>query len=122
MKYIKIVEFLLKNGADINAQTNLEQSALYLSVKLNNVEIVDLLLKNSANINMRDYWGWTSLHIASYHDYKNIITQLIYWNADITLKTHGGMETAFDLARPETRKFFLFLIKSKEIWVLWELD
>lgn len=47
----KIVELLVQNGADVNAQDSLGESSLSVAAYKGYDKIADTLIKNSANVN-----------------------------------------------------------------------
>ncbi len=61
---IKIIDLLLANGADINAQTTQGQTLLHRAVEQNEAEIVSLLISRGGETNIRDQKGNYPLHIA----------------------------------------------------------
>ncbi|GFV15639.1 ankyrin-3 [Trichonephila clavipes] len=59
----EMVEFLLENGADINAKTEASgETPLYIAVKKRNIEIIELLIEKGANVNAGDKGKNTPLH------------------------------------------------------------
>ncbi|KAE9389679.1 ankyrin [Gymnopus androsaceus JB14] len=61
-----IVQLLLANGADVNAQGGLYTNALYAAASKGNEAIVQLLLTNGADVNAQaDNYG-NALHEALY--------------------------------------------------------
>ncbi len=74
---IKIVEHLLKNGADVNLKDDSDITALQLAVLDNHKDVVAVLLKNNADPNVKGYSGLTALHIAAENGNIEILTQLI---------------------------------------------
>ncbi len=56
-----IVELLLKNGANIEAQDDKERTPLMYASGSNAKEVVEVLLKNGANIEAKVSNGWTPL-------------------------------------------------------------
>lgn len=61
----KVVEYLLKNGANISCSLQSGYTPLYVAAENGNEEIAKLLLKAGANVNqpMNNKIGWTPLHI-----------------------------------------------------------
>ncbi|TGL63629.1 ankyrin repeat domain-containing protein [Leptospira sarikeiensis] len=62
---VEIADFLIRNGADINARTRDGHTALMMAVYNRNIEIVKLLLKNGANVSIKSKQGHTALSEAS---------------------------------------------------------
>merc|ERR1711991_749836 len=50
----KVAKLLIDNGADINAQDNEDQTAIFVNVRDNNIELVKLLIDNGADVNIKD--------------------------------------------------------------------
>ncbi|SDZ43165.1 ankyrin repeat domain-containing protein [Bacillus sp. 166amftsu] len=63
-KQVKLVELLIKNGADINAKQSGGWTSLHEAALLGNTEIVELLIKEGANIQLRKDDEKTPLDIA----------------------------------------------------------
>lgn len=62
---IKVVELLLKSGANVNDLDNQSHSPLMYAAHLDSPEIVELLLKNGANTELRDKEGTTAIIMAA---------------------------------------------------------
>ncbi|PJZ26800.1 hypothetical protein CH352_03700 [Leptospira hartskeerlii] len=62
---VEIAEFLVRNGADINAKTRDGHTALMMAVYNRNLDIVKLLLKNGANVHIKSKQGHTAFSEAS---------------------------------------------------------
>lgn len=58
------VLFLLKHGAEVNAKTSDEWTALMLASTRGNIEIVEMLIKYKANMNMKNKEGNNALMLA----------------------------------------------------------
>lgn len=63
-KQIALLEFLLDNGADINAVNNKGKTALMYAVKSENKHIAEYLLEHGADANIKDNAGNTALTYA----------------------------------------------------------
>jgi len=63
---VKMVEALLKAGANVNFQDKLsKRTALHLAARYHLTEIVDLLLKNGADVHLTECLNSTALHEAA---------------------------------------------------------
>ena len=101
----KIVETLIEFGADINAQDNIEWTALTLAASYGqNPKIVTILLKAGANVNVKDKDNDTVLiNAVHYSDNIEIIKILLRSGADVNAKNNSGW-TALDKATNEKVK------------------
>ncbi len=71
-----LAEFLIENGADVNAQDNNGQTPLfYTARKINNSQAAGLLIQNGAAINARDNRGNTPLIWATNRDERKHLLQ-----------------------------------------------
>jgi ankyrin repeat protein len=81
----ELVEYLLDEGAGVNAMTRFHLTPLHMASQNANITIARLLLAHHANINAIDIKGWTPLDRAE------------KWNHPLTskfLKQNGGKEGA----------------------------
>ena len=62
--YVKVAEFLIANGADVNARSATGRSPLHIAAGHGYADIVKLLLDNEADVNARDDRGATPLWYA----------------------------------------------------------
>jgi len=72
----KVLRFLIKNGADVNAKIPSGDTPLMAAVLQNHYSIVKLLVENGADINIRNPCGATALHLACDHEYTEIASFL----------------------------------------------
>ena len=83
----KIVEYLLKNNAEMQLKDNLGFSALHAAVACSNKEIVELLLSHGAPVNITDNLGNIPLFRASHND-PEIIKLLVDFGSDYNHKNN----------------------------------
>ena len=107
---IKIIEFLLSKGADVNTRDNYGFSPLTNAIRnqisgTNNEEFVDALLRAGANINAKDHLGRTPLMFALDEDHDGsllgspkIISLLLDAGAEVNARDKHN-QRAVDYAR-----------------------
>ncbi len=93
---IKVVEFLLKNNADVNFDSP-EGTALIGACYKGNFEIVELLIQNKANVNVVGGNNISPLIFAVQSKNKKLVKLLVQNGADQTIKDSAG-RTAKDYA------------------------
>ncbi len=97
-KQYKLVEFLLKKGANINWQDKSGETAL---MRCTSKEIFELLLKRGANVNLKRNWGGeTILHSlvdTTKTDQRDLIKMALENGADVHIRDNNG-ETALMIA------------------------
>ena len=60
-----VVEYLLQNGADVQARDDGGLIPLHNACSFGHAEVVNLLLQHGADPNARDNWNYTPLHEAA---------------------------------------------------------
>jgi len=89
--HISIARILLKNGANINFQTeDNHESALLFESKRGNIENIQLLLEWKADVNLRSLLGCSALYVAAQYNHIAIVRLLIKNNAELNLSTNTG--------------------------------
>ncbi len=89
---LKIVKFLMKNGADIdskNTYKNVNFTPLSCSCFNKDIDIMKFLLKNKCNVNFIDFdhdSKTTALHTATIQNVENYVKLLLDNGADVHLK------------------------------------
>lgn len=74
---IKLVQFLLDNGADVNiADDKYGATALMYAVGGGHIEIVKLLIEKKADVNLKDKEGYTALYAAKVKGNSEIVRLL----------------------------------------------
>jgi len=100
-----IVEFLLKNGADVKTAAHNAQkvTALHGAVARRDVEIVKMLLEAGADPNARQERGFVPLHDAAANGHAALVELLLKHGAHAHAKTDDG-KTAGDMAADRGHK------------------
>ncbi|OJW72294.1 MAG: hypothetical protein BGO68_06155 [Candidatus Amoebophilus sp. 36-38] len=92
-----IIQFLLQNGADVNATNNTGLTPLHLAVREKQLASIQALVKNKhIDINKQDKLGNTVLHIASFKGDRLLVTALVE-NKEIDINVQQGGDDATPL-------------------------
>ncbi|XP_035914372.1 protein phosphatase 1 regulatory subunit 12A isoform X7 [Anopheles stephensi] len=91
------VEWLLKNGADIDTANVDGLTALHQACIDDNLDMVEFLVQKGADVNRKDNEGWTPLHATASCGFLSIARYLIENGADLASINSDG-ELAVDLA------------------------
>lgn len=109
---LDIIEFLLKNKADLNVVSFLRNQPILLeAVQNNDIKLLHLLLRYNPYIDMKDNSGNTALlkALCQQNPNKDIIELLISSGADINIQNLNG-KTALMIAIKYKKDFVQFLI------------
>lgn len=90
MDLTKIVERLIKDGADINAARDDGASPLFISCKHGRANIVELLLEKSAQTNLCTNSGVSPLYVACQEGHYSTVELLVKNKADVNLCKSDG--------------------------------
>ena len=85
---LELMDWLITEGADINARDEYDRTPLHYHTQVNNVEKVALLLEKGADIEAQDKYKNTPLHFAEYNT--EAAQLLIEKGADIKAKDNMG--------------------------------
>jgi hypothetical protein len=80
-----VVQLLIENGADVNAQGGQYGNALHAAVLGGHKGIVQLLLEKGADVNAIGPWG-NPLQAASFHGHEELVRLLLEKGADPNLQ------------------------------------
>ncbi|XP_041773043.1 protein phosphatase 1 regulatory subunit 12A isoform X4 [Anopheles merus] len=94
------VEWLLKNGADIDTANVDGLTALHQACIDDNLDMVEFLVQKGADVNRKDNEGWTPLHATASCGFLSIARYLIENGADLASINSDG-ELAVDLANSD---------------------
>ena len=107
-KAVKVVRFLLKNGADVNAANELAangNTALHRAIENKYVECVKLLLIYGADVNKMNDSRETPFHYCMMYKLGyNMMLMFINYGANINLKDYDG-NNALDYCHPIGRRY-----------------
>ncbi|XP_063699423.1 poly [ADP-ribose] polymerase tankyrase [Culicoides brevitarsis] len=103
---LEVAEFLLEQGADVNAQDKGGLIPLHNASSYGHLEIAALLIKHNTLVNATDKWGFSPLHEASQKARTQLCALLLAHGADPFLKNQEG-QTSLDLATAEDVKCLL---------------
>jgi ankyrin repeat protein len=95
-----VVEFLLANGARVDAQDNDGETPLRDAAKAGYTDVMELLIANGADLNARDADGDTPLHLAVKYGQENAVELLLAKGAIIDVENNDG-DTPAELAVEE---------------------
>jgi ankyrin repeat protein len=101
---LKVVDFLLKNNADVNFDSP-EGTALLGACYKGNFDIVELLIANKANVNVLGGNNISPLIFAVQSKNKKLVKILVQNGADQTIKDSAG----------RTAKDYAMLLELKDI-------
>ncbi len=83
---IKIIQWLLDRGANLNVRDDYEQTPLHLATRYERDEVAKALLDRGANLNVQDDFGFTPLHYAARNCNYEIVKVLLELGADANIK------------------------------------
>lgn len=108
----KMVELLIRYGADVNARNFREQTPLHIAAFFKHELVATPIVAQMADVNAKDRDGNTPLHVAALHQSKAVVELLIASGADINAKNKLG-ETPLDIASRHKVKEVAELLISK---------
>eukprot|EP00094_Tigriopus_californicus_P011802 TCALIF_11400-PA protein Name:"Similar to Tnks Tankyrase-1 (Mus musculus)" AED:0.04 eAED:0.04 QI:0/0.85/0.75/0.87/0.71/0.5/8/1134/1190 len=103
---LEVAEFLLENGADVNAQDKGGLIPLHNASSYGHLDIAALLIKFKTVVNATDKWGFTPLHEAAQKGRTQLCALLLNHGADPTLKNQEG-QRPLDLCSADDVKCLL---------------
>lgn len=102
----EVAEYLLENGADVNAQDKGGLIPLHNASSYGHLDIAALLIKHNTVVNATDKWGFTPLHEAAQKGRTQLCALLLAHGADAYMKNQEG-QTPIELANADDVKCLL---------------
>ena len=91
MNHHKVVQSLLRHGADVNAPGECGRTPLMFASGWGCLEVVRWLLEHGADVNAKDEVGdWTSLLLATSAGYSEVVQTLLKHSADTNARKNSG--------------------------------
>ena len=112
---LELMDWLIAQGADINARDEYERTPLHYHAQVNNVEKVALLLERGADIEAQDKYKNTPLHFAEYN--AEVAQLLIEKGADIKAKDNRGHNVMERLLSRLYSGYIERAVKAAEIYL-----
>lgn len=112
-KQLDRVEGFLQDGANVNAESKDDWTALRWAARLGYADTIKLLLDYGADINAASKEGWTALMLAAYDNHIDAVKALLAEpdiNLDAKLKASG--KTALNLAEIQGNTEIIKLLKN----------
>ena len=102
--HVEVVKYLLQNGANIAAKTEMQWEPLHSCCQWNNIECAQVLIAEGADVNAPSEGGQTPLHIAASHGACYDVVQLLLMHPYIKPELKNvSKETAYDIARRSSK-------------------
>lgn len=114
--HTSVVEFLLSEGASLEARTIDGWQPLHCACRWNKTEVASLLLQNGAAVNSQTNGGQTPLHLASSNDRARNTLELLLSHAELDIGLCNGQgEMARTVAERNGRYAHLFAMVEPSI-------
>lgn len=107
------VKRLINQGADVNAKSKYDRTALMDAAQEGHVEVMHTLLQQGADVNAKNNYGWTALYYAAGNT--EVVRVLLTVGADVNAKTTDGW-TALMIAAQNGHGEVCALIEAEGVW------
>lgn len=116
----EMVQALCQKNVNLNMQNKFQHGPLHYTYD-SDIIILKMLLEFGANANLQNDCGATALQDACYLGLQNNIELLLNYGADETIKNNFN-QTVFDFCEMHVKEFIQFVLISKELRLLWEIN
>ena len=93
---VKMAEFLLSKGADVNAIGSWGTTPLHQAAQMGLLRHAELYIEHGADLNAQDEKGYTPLHNAVVQSQRSVAKLLLLHGADVNIKNKDG-KTPLDM-------------------------
>ena len=98
--HLRVVEYLIRNGADVNKQDAKGCTPLYLAARVGYLEAVQYLVEQAgADINIATHSGWTPLNVCCDKGNDELVLYLIERGAELDKATNKGCTPLLNAVR-----------------------
>ena len=109
----EILQFIVRNGVNVNSLTNKGNTALALSVMQKSVGCAEALLLGKADPNMCGSHGWSPLHLAAERNYAEVVELLCSFSADPNATNQHGYTPLVISVAKDSKEAACALLKNK---------
>ena len=88
--YFEIIQFLVSEGADVNATDRTDSTPLHLAAVFPRLDVIQFLVSKGADIHTRNRLGDTPLHLAAAYNRLDGVKYLVSQGADVNAKNGSG--------------------------------
>jgi len=109
---LKVVEILVKSGAQIDGQDFIGRTALHYAAERGKLKVVEILVKSGAQIDVQDRDGRTPLHYAAGGGKLKVVEILVKSGAQLDTQDKHGKTSLHYAAERGTLEIVEFLVKN----------
>lgn len=114
-KSVQITEYLIQNGADVDAEDKSFRSPIFLSCVAGNRDTTMFLLGNKCKVNLRDEIGLSPLGICLRKGNFEIADDLLLFKANINFKRDNGSNLLHEAVLEENLSVLLWILKQSNV-------
>ena len=108
----KLVKYLLKRGAEIDAGDNENSTPLHVAAMNGHKDVVEYLISKGADLNLQDDNGMSTLHWAAYFGHLDVAEYLLKKGANLEAKKTAGATPMHGAAYHGHLEMVKFLVRK----------